>query len=278
MGMFLGNEIVQTRLWIDPKAEQDSLNLDYKVTFPITVFDAVRARMDDEHSTTLREVLERINKELDRRQTILPAKPANFIVTYAGAPGEVGSIGISDDIPWDTSKQRNDRIPTERAVGQLLLKLGYLDNNGQPTNPVSKVMWDDIIGKPKSYDGVGTNDDGFMTQRAVTLAIIETKNNPHNVTVAQIGAVSAEEYQEHISADNPHNITAHTIGLGNVDNTSDLEKPISTATQEAIDGLRRLLNGIGQNVDNIDAINVTASLRMVMLSVRLFRSMIRSVT
>lgn len=285
MGMFLGNEIVQTRLWIDPKAEQDSLNLDYKVTFPITVFDAVRARMDDEHSTTLREVLERINKELDRRQTILPAKPANFIVTYAGAPGEVGSIGISDDIPWDTSKQRNDRIPTERAVGQLLLKLGYLDNNGQPTNPASKVMWDDIIGKPKSYDGVGTNDDGFMTQWAVTLAVDEIKklindgdasiqasvskffdqlvahendqNNPHNVTVAQIGAVSAEEYEEHISADNPHNITAHTIGLGNVDNTSDLEKPISTATQEAIDGLRRLLNGIGQNVDNIDANNVT---------------------
>ena len=35
---------------------------------------------------------------------------------------------------------------------------------------------------------------------------------------------------------NPHSVTKAQIGLGNVDNTSDLDKPISTATQEAIDG------------------------------------------
>ena len=35
---------------------------------------------------------------------------------------------------------------------------------------------------------------------------------------------------------NPHSVTKAQVGLGNVDNTSDLDKPISTATQEAIDG------------------------------------------
>ena len=34
---------------------------------------------------------------------------------------------------------------------------------------------------------------------------------------------------------NPHNVTKEQIGLGNVDNTSDLNKPISTATQLALD-------------------------------------------
>jgi hypothetical protein len=34
--------------------------------------------------------------------------------------------------------------------------------------------------------------------------------------------------------DNPHKVTAKQIGLGNVDNTSDQEKPISTAQLEAI--------------------------------------------
>jgi hypothetical protein len=29
--------------------------------------------------------------------------------------------------------------------------------------------------------------------------------------------------------DNPHNVTAEQLGLGNVDNTSDMDKPISTA-------------------------------------------------
>ena len=33
---------------------------------------------------------------------------------------------------------------------------------------------------------------------------------------------------------NPHGTTKNDIGLGNVDNTSDLNKPISTATQQAL--------------------------------------------
>lgn len=34
--------------------------------------------------------------------------------------------------------------------------------------------------------------------------------------------------------DNPHGVTKEQVGLGNVDNTSDLDKPLSTATQEAL--------------------------------------------
>lgn len=35
---------------------------------------------------------------------------------------------------------------------------------------------------------------------------------------------------------NPHEVTKAQVGLGNCDNTSDLDKPISTATQAALDG------------------------------------------
>lgn len=43
--------------------------------------------------------------------------------------------------------------------------------------------------------------------------------------------------QSHISTTtgNPHQVTQTEVGLGNVDNTSDLNKPISTATQSALD-------------------------------------------
>lgn len=34
---------------------------------------------------------------------------------------------------------------------------------------------------------------------------------------------------------NPHEVTKEQVGLGNVDNTSDLDKPISTVTQTALD-------------------------------------------
>lgn len=33
---------------------------------------------------------------------------------------------------------------------------------------------------------------------------------------------------------NPHSVTKSQVGLGNVDNTSDADKPVSTATQTAL--------------------------------------------
>ena len=40
---------------------------------------------------------------------------------------------------------------------------------------------------------------------------------------------------------NPHSVTQTQVGLGNVDNTSDLNKPISTATQAALDTVTKVL-------------------------------------
>lgn len=40
----------------------------------------------------------------------------------------------------------------------------------------------------------------------------------------------------HPTGTNPHKTTKSDVGLGNVDNISDLNKPISTATQKALDG------------------------------------------
>ena len=50
------------------------------------------------------------------------------------------------------------------------------------------------------------------------------------------------EFIIHKSSLNPHNITKDTIGLGNVDDTSDLDKPISTAVQEALTTLGNTLD------------------------------------
>ena len=45
-----------------------------------------------------------------------------------------------------------------------------------------------------------------------------------------------QKADEHIQAtDNPHSVTKAQVGLGNVDNTSDADKPVSTAQQVALD-------------------------------------------
>lgn len=42
--------------------------------------------------------------------------------------------------------------------------------------------------------------------------------------------------------DNPHAVTADQVGLGNVDNTSDIDKPISTAVQDELNSINAELD------------------------------------
>ena len=49
---------------------------------------------------------------------------------------------------------------------------------------------------------------------------------------------------------NPHQVTKDQVGLGNVDNTSDEDKPISNATQEALNNLTDKIDDIKSEIDD----------------------------
>lgn len=53
------------------------------------------------------------------------------------------------------------------------------------------------------------------------------------------------------NTENPHNVTAAQVGLGNVNNTSDADKPISTATQNALNGKQATLVS-GTNIKTLN--------------------------
>jgi hypothetical protein len=55
--------------------------------------------------------------------------------------------------------------------------------------------------------------------------------NINLIDVAKASDLSTHEAR----VDNPHSVTKTQVGLSNVDNTSDANKPISTAAQEALD-------------------------------------------
>ena len=65
----------------------------------------------------------------------------------------------------------------------------------------------------------------------------EVDLTPYLKTVdAQATYATKTELTTHTgNTSNPHNVTKTQVGLGDVDNTSDLDKPVSTATQEALD-------------------------------------------
>lgn len=66
-------------------------------------------------------------------------------------------------------------------------------------------------------------------------------SNTNDIANEATRAMMTEEYisttlQNHISDEsNPHNVTKEQLELSNVDNTSDIDKPVSTAQQNALD-------------------------------------------
>ena len=73
-----------------------------------------------------------------------------------------------------------------------------------------------------------------------------------------------ETFNYHIEdKNNPHGVTAEQVGLGDVDNTADMDKPISYATQEALDGkvdkddIEVLITV--EDIDNICSVTVVGS-------------------
>lgn len=85
----------------------------------------------------------------------------------------------------------------------------------------------------KEQVGLGKVDNTSDLEKPISIAVQEALNN---IKIDATGYATKEELTNHINdRNNPHNVTKEQIGLGNVNNTSDMNKPISTATQMALD-------------------------------------------
>jgi hypothetical protein len=79
------------------------------------------------------------------------------------------------------------------------------------------------------YDGVQWDFQYTVNSTSFTQEQLDAINSGINST-------SKTSYDNHLlNKSNPHEVTKIQVGLGNVDNTSDLNKPVSTATQTALD-------------------------------------------
>jgi hypothetical protein len=70
-----------------------------------------------------------------------------------------------------------------------------------------------------------------------------TLKNAYNSAVNWISTNGTNLLNHLTNTSNPHNVTKSQVGLGNVDDTSDADKPISTATQNALDLKADLVGG-----------------------------------
>lgn len=148
-----------------------------------------------------------------------------------------------------------DNKENPHKVTKVQVGLGEVDNTSDADKPVSNAQATSIADAKKA----GTDAQTNLT------AHINDKENPHEVTKEQVGLGNVDntsdeskpvstlqataiadakkagtDAQANLTAhindkENPHEVTKAQVGLGNVDNTSDANKPISTVTQTALD-------------------------------------------
>jgi hypothetical protein len=101
--------------------------------------------------------------------------------------------------------------------------LSNVDNTSDLNKPISTATQTALDTKVDKIAGKGLSTEDYTTTEKNKLAGIETgaQVNTVNSVAGKTGTVV---------------LTKTDVGLGNIDNTSDLNKPISTATQTALDG------------------------------------------
>ena len=85
----------------------------------------------------------------------------------------------------------------------------------------------------KADVGLGNVDNTPDYDKELSLATIVALSGKADLDHTHGGGGDLDSHLLDLS--NPHSVTADQVGLGSVDNTSDLNKPISTATQAALD-------------------------------------------
>lgn len=147
----------------------------------------------------------RINDEVADLNSRIDAEVLALETAFA-ADQASQSAALSAALTAHTSLTNNPHSVTKAQVG-----LGNADNTSDVDKPVSTAQ-----------------------QSAIDAAITAIKGG-----VAAAGDTLAELYAlitTHTGlTNNPHSVTKSQVGLANADNTSDANKPISTATQTALD-------------------------------------------
>lgn len=208
--------------------------------------------------------------------------------TFSNLPGtgESGKIYIVQDtnLTYRWSGTGYVEISKSLALGETSSTAYAGDKGKATTDKLNRIPNKLII----STSGVTYNDPDSVVLRYTFYKQREqeTNTNVHTInaaTTATPGIMTAADKtklnglkdQAGITADidavqtnlethinnksNPHEVTKDQVGLGNVDNTSDANKPISTATQNALNSKFNASDGnaLKQRVDNIPELIAT---------------------
>lgn len=130
-------------------------------------------------------------------------------------------------------KDHNDVTDAlNEAIGTKANKADFESHTGNKSNPHEVTKEQVGLG---NVPDVATNDQTPTYNAATSLATL-TSGEKLSTAFGKIKLAITNLINHMANTTNPHGVTKSQVGLGNVNNTSDANKPISTATQAALDG------------------------------------------
>lgn len=172
------------------------------------------------------------------------------LVALRGVDGK-GSVSTVNGLSPDTDGNLNIYIPNKKEdVG-----LGQVDNTADMDKPVSnpqKLAIDEMgrqtLDSSKQYtdqrisDIVDSAPEALDTLSELASAINENESSYDSLLEIVGEKAKITDLQAHANdQENPHKVTKEQVGLGNVDNTSDMDKPVSIPQKSAIDESNRVV-------------------------------------
>ena len=115
------------------------------------------------------------------------------------------------------------------------------EHMGKIENPV----YDDAeeLETLESGEKIGTAFGKIKLAISAFISHIFDFNNPHKVTLSQLGGAAAESLASHVqNKSNPHSVTKTQVGLGNCDNTADSNKSVKYAVSASFDAEGNQIN------------------------------------
>lgn len=160
--------------------------------------------------------------------TSIPADPASasdskIASEKAVAAAITGSIGsLVSALKYKGTKATYEELPSD---GNTLGDVWNVEAAHGTTPAGTNYAWDGNQWDPLG----GTVDLSAYQTSAITVG-------EESTTVTAAITANKTAIDNHVAdTENPHGVTKAQVGLGNVDNTSDADKPISTAAQAALD-------------------------------------------
>lgn len=187
-----------------------------------------------------------LNKHVYTRvaQYDIDSREINIKITDKGVPFPIDSSEYSVRIEYLKSDGRSilDDIPVENILEDGTIKLVLSEQmcaswgknearlllSSISTGEVVHTMHFDIIVDKSVIDNVSVTSSDEYKSFENALSKFDSVVGGFSSTVDNLNAHIVDKF-------NPHNVTKKQIGLENVDNTSDIDKPISNATQTALD-------------------------------------------